>query len=63
MKPTKRFRTNIAATLIGSAIAFFIGGSGTRGLEAQDKPPRPAPTAHPARLSAYRQRCPWKRPA
>ena len=42
MKPTKRFRTNIAATLIGSAMAFFIGGSGTRGLEAQDKPPAPS---------------------
>jgi len=41
MKPTKRFRTNIAATLISSAIAFFIGGS-TRGLEAQVKPPAPS---------------------
>jgi len=42
MKPTKRFRTNIAATLISSAIALFIGGSDTRALEAQDKPPAPS---------------------
>lgn len=42
MKPTKRFRTNIAATLVGSAIAFFIGGSATRGPEAQDKPAAPS---------------------
>ena len=56
MKPTKRFRTNIAATLIGSAIAFFIGGSGTRDSRRKINRPRPAPTAHPARLSAYRQR-------
>ena len=41
MKP-KRFRTNIAASLIGSAIALSIGGSGTRGLEAQDKSPAPS---------------------
>ena len=41
MKPSRHFRMNTLAALIGGAIALCFCGSATTKLQAQDKPPVP----------------------